>query len=252
MRRYLIATTLGLLGLIASAPAFASGTNCSAGTCNAPALPPNTLPSTTPVVENRNEVLLNGSYNGLAPDPSFGDDSFIYYIKLLSVTTWKEYKALAQQTNDSCSDCMPLPVSLKATNGWTDTTGFSLNLGYSAGGATLGATLQKQTALQASEEISVSPTFQLACCSANVVFKEDAYYKYTFDIAWQQDLVGGWQDMGHQQYTATGVLSGVKVVTALGSCVPEPEDYLLALSGGMVMLGVGRQRRGRRGSGSSV
>lgn len=251
MRRYLIAT-LALLGLLASTPTFASGTNCSPGTCNTPALPANTLPDTPAVTQNLNQVLLNGNFNGLAVDPSFGDDSFVYYIKLVSLTTWKGYQALAQQTNENCTNCLPITVGFKATNGWTDATTFGLNLGYSADGATLGATLQKQVALQASREVNFSTTFQLACCSANVVFEEDAFYKYTFDIAWQQDVVGGWNDMGHQMYTATGVLSGFKVVTNLGSCVPEPEDYLMALSGGMVLLGMGRRRRGREGASANV
>lgn len=242
MRRYLIAF-LALLGLFASTPTLAaSGANCGPGTCIKPELPANTLPSTTPVTNNLNQVLLNGNFNGLATDPSFGDDSFVYHIKLVSLTTWKEYKALAQQTNESCTDCLPTTIGFKATNGWTDTAGFTLNLGYSAGGATLGATLQQQTALQASREVSFSTTFQLACCSANVIFEEDAYYKYTFDIAWQQDILGGWTDMGHQLYTATGLLSGFKVVSNLGSCVPEPEDYLMALSGGIVLLGVRRRK----------
>ena len=106
MRRYLIAF-LALLGLLASTPTLAaSGTNCGPGTCTAPELPANTLPSTPPVTNNLNQVLLNGNFNGLAPDPSFGDDSFVYYIKLVSLTTWKEYKALAQQTNESCTDCL--------------------------------------------------------------------------------------------------------------------------------------------------
>jgi len=244
MTRYLIAA----LSLFASASTMAAtGTNCKPGTCITPALPAATLPQTAPVANTLNQVLLDGHYNGLAEDPEWiTDNSFVYYIKLVSLTTWKAYKAIAQQTNESCTDCQPITASFQATNGWTDTASFSLNLSYATNGATLGSTLQQQTALQTSKSVSFSTTYQLPCCSASVVFEEDAYYKYVFDIGWQQDVLGGWTDMGRQLYAATGVLSGFKLVTNLGSCVPEPEDALLALSGaGIVLLGAGRRQRRR-------
>ncbi len=247
MRRtsVLVLIVLGVIGL--QEPARA-GSNCSSGSCQLPAVPPEP-PATRPIFTPRSQVILNGVFNPYMEDPSWGDDSFMYYKELIGTWQWKTYQTIAQQSNTSCTTCLPTTVSLVTPTAPEVDIKIDLNANLFANSETIKASAvstqpvpTKVNPLDAflpqdlakisspvdsdagnaltndltSKDIAV--TYNLDCCSANRILKETLHEVDSYLERWQIDHIFGWVDSVRFTTGPERKTSGISIATALGIC----------------------------------
>ncbi|MEB3317571.1 MAG: hypothetical protein VKO39_05460 [Cyanobacteriota bacterium] len=80
-------------------------------------------PPTGPIVIPINNIIVNGIFNPNLLDPSWGDDSFLYYLEHRGVVQWFSYQTLAVKSHDSCTACLPYSPGLtSALSNQTETS----------------------------------------------------------------------------------------------------------------------------------
>ena len=217
----------GTILIPASAPAQG---NCLPGAkCILPSVFPGVPADTPKITTPKNIKYLNGSFNNLVVDPSFEDDSFVYYLELLSVKSWLSWEDAGKiNQNSNCTLCDSVDLTLKHVEGWIDSASLGLSTGLAVGAppsvSTIGSTFTSTFGLTGATEESFTKKFTLDCCSNTRFLYILNYEESSFKIGWQKDILGGWQDQGFQIYRATDVGVGLDQQTIDGSCeeIPPP------------------------------
>jgi hypothetical protein len=236
--RLSVILSFSILGTVLIPHSVLAVTNCRSGKCILPPFPAK-KPDTTPIKTTVNNVIRNGTFNGMAIDPSNGDDSFIYYLEHVSTTTRYTYKDLNQHaTNNSCTNCVPETISFQTGTEWSVSSSVSLSLELALGPppspGTLGTELSQTTGLSTSKFITRSREILLPCCSITRYMEESYFESFEFLVKWQQDVLGGWRDMGGQNLIVTRESKGFSMATALGLCSGSPPSLDPGAGGGMV------------------
>mgnify|MGYP001155381297 CR=1 FL=1 len=231
------ASLFGLFFLLMYPVTAHASSNCGGDTCTLPPVFPGVPQPKQPVITKINNIIINGMFNKNATDPTWADDSFIYYLEHLDKKTQISFAATGNiNTNKDCTNCDSVSISNSRQVGWTNsaTLGISTGLDLGRPGATsnFGNSLSQTFGYSQAVERMKTKDFTLNCCSRTRFLDEIYTETDRFLIGWQKDRIGWWEDMKKQVYSVTKTDFGLTEITLDGTCIPEPTSILSFLAVG--------------------
>ncbi len=192
-------------------------------------------------------------FNPNAPDPSFGDDSFIYYLHIEKYRTYFQFDKLFQVTNRSCINCSDYERDWNYQTSYTYLESSTIQseiqsqLGNELAniGSKIGSSITFSNQWTSTEEQGETISEELDCCTGVAWYSQYKITEIVLDIGIQTDELDFWgvSDNNDTVFFAQEFI-GKERITEKGECVPEPLTILGAATA--VAFGAGFKRKLKR------